>query len=148
MAVMRWRPVGGLLGIRDEVNRLFSEFLSTTPGTKDLLEGAWSPSVDVSETEKEIVVSAELAGINQEDVKVDVQNNVLTLSGEKKQEKEFKDESYHRVERSYGAFRRSVTLPAQVDVAKTKATYKNGVLKVTLPKSETAQPRQITVEVN
>lgn len=148
MAIVRWRPLGNIFNIQKEMNRLFDEFLTTPPESRGLAEGAWSPSVDISETEHEVVVTAELPGVNQEDVKVRVQDNVLTLSGEKKQEKEIKEKNLHRIERSYGSFHRSFALPVEVDVAKVKATYKSGLLKVTLPKTETSKPKQIDIQVS
>ena len=148
MAIVRWRPLGNIFNIQKEMNRLFDEFLTTPPESRDLTEGAWSPSVDISEGEHEVVVTAELPGGSQEDVKVSVQNNVLTLSGEKKQEKETKEKNFHRIERSCGSFRRSFAIPVEVDAAKIKAAYKNGLLKVTLPKAEVSKPKQIDIQVS
>lgn len=148
MAIVRWRPIENLSSIHREMNRLFDDFLSAPPESRDLIEGAWSPKVDISETEHEVVVTAELPGIKKEDVKVNVQNNVLTLSGEKKQEKETKEKNFHRIERSYGSFHRSFTLPMEVDTEKIGATYKEGLLKVTLPKAEVSKPKQIDINVS
>jgi HSP20 family protein len=112
-----------------------------------LLEGEWAPSVDVAETDEEIVVTAELPGIKQEEVDISIADNVLTLKGEKKEEKEVKEKNYHRIERSYGSFQRSISLPTGVDAGKAKATYKDGILCVTVPKVEEAKPKQIKIDV-
>ena len=108
----------------------------------------WCPAVDVSENEKELVVSADLPGIDPKEVEITVQENILTLSGERKAESETKDESYHRVERSYGSFTRSFVLPSIVDETKVSAEYKDGVLRVRLPKREEAKPRKIDVKLS
>jgi HSP20 family protein len=110
-------------------------------------EGVWSPSVDVSETKDNVVIKAEIPGMTKDDVKISIQDNVITLKGEKKQEKEEKDANYHRIERSYGSFCRSFTLPAAVKADKIKATYKDGILNVTLPKTEEVKPKEIPINV-
>ena len=148
MAMVKWSPVGDLANIQKEMNRLFSEFLFASAGPRDLLEGTWNPTVDVSETETEILVTAELPGIKQEDVKVGIHNNVLTISGEKKREEEIKGQSFHGKERQYGSFHRSFRLPVEVEAGKAEAKYKDGVLKVAVPKAETAKPRHIGIEVS
>lgn len=146
MAITRWRPTRGVFSVRDEINRLFDDLLSEEPEMSALREGAWSPSVDISETEDQIVVEAELSGIDQKDLKVNVQDNVLTIGGEKTREKEKKGTNYHRVERAYGAFHRSFSLPSEVDSEKTEASYRDGVLTIRMPKTEKAKPKEITIE--
>jgi HSP20 family protein len=137
-----------LLNIRDEVNRLFDNFFTGLPERRrGLLEGEWAPSVDVAETDNEVVVTAELPGIKQDDVDITITDDVLTLKGEKKEEKEVKEKNYHRIERSYGSFQRSISLPAGVQADKAKATYKDGVLHITVPKAEEAKPKQIKINV-
>jgi HSP20 family protein len=148
MALMRWRPMRDLLSIQEEVNRLFDEFFGKFPSRLDVFETGWTPSVDIIETKDDIVVEAELPGIRQEDINVSITDNVLTIKGEKKQEKEVKEENYHRIERSYGAFQRSFTLPTAVQADKAKASFKDGVLKVVIPKAEEAKPKEIKIEVN
>jgi HSP20 family protein len=147
MAITRWRPFRDLVSIQDEMNRLFDDFFGRPATRPEWTEGVWTPSVDVSETKDNVIINAEIPGMSKEDVKLSVQNNVLTLSGERKQEKEEKDVNYHRIERSYGSFSRSFTLPASVKPDKVKATYKDGILKITLPKSEEAKPKQIPIGV-
>lgn len=107
----------------------------------------WAPSVDIAETDKEYTVKAELAGVPKDAVKVDVQNGVLTLSGERKFEKEDKDQKHHRIERAYGSFTRSFTVPEDVDTARISADYKDGVLNVRLPKAEVKKPAAKRIEV-
>jgi HSP20 family protein len=109
--------------------------------------GVWSPTCDIYETESDIVVKAELPEVNKEDVNVSIDNNVLTIRGERKFSKETKKENYHRLERSYGEFGRSFTLPNFVDPGKVSAEFKDGLLRVTLPKREEAKPKQVEVRV-
>lgn len=151
MALTRWRPTQSVFpqvwDIQNEINRVFDN-LWGRPSEESELRGMWSPSVDIAETKDEIVVSADLPGLNKEDIKVNVENNVLTFSGERKQEKKDEGSNYHRLERSYGFFSRSFTLPVTVQSDKIKAAYKDGVLRLSLPKVEEAKPRQIAVEIN
>lgn len=146
MAITRWRPFRDFLTIQDEMNRLFDDFFGRPVARTDW-EEAWSPCIDVSETKDNVVVNAEIPGMSKEDVKVTVQDNILTLSGEKKQEKEEKNGNYHRIERSYGSFRRSFTLPTAVLTDKVKATYKDGILRITLPKTEEVKAKEIQISI-
>jgi len=117
-------------------------------GDKEVMTVAeWSPLVDITEDEKEYLIKAELPEIKKEEVKVTVQEDVLTISGERKYEKEEKGKKYHRVERAYGSFMRSFTLPEDADGAKVAAEFKDGVLKIHLPKSEKAKPKSVDVKV-
>ena len=138
-----WR--GEIDRLRDEMDRLYDRFFDWRPFHRFSEEGEWLPSLDVSETSKEIVVKAELPGLEAKDIDVSLDGNVLTLRGERKQEKEERDESFHRVERSYGSFSRSIRLPADVDHAQIKATYKRGVLKINLPKIRKESGKKIEV---
>jgi HSP20 family protein len=147
MAITRWRPFRDLLSIQDEMNRLFDDFFGHPFTRHEWTEEAWSPCVDMSETKDNIIINAEIPGMNKEDVKVSVQDNVLTLSGERKQEKEEKNANYHRIERSYGSFSRSFTLPTPVQSDKVKAIYKNGMLRITLPKTEEVKPKEIPISL-
>jgi len=148
MSLMRWRPTHDLISMREEMNRLFDNFFSGFPERRrGLLEGEWAPSIDVAETDEEIVVTAELPGVKQEEVDISIADSVLTLKGEKKEEKEVKEKNYHRIERSYGSFQRSISLPTSVEASKAKATYKDGILRVTVPKVEEAKPKQIKIDV-
>jgi HSP20 family protein len=150
MAIVRWDPFRELEEMSDRLNRMI-----TRPGSaqsagqaKEVMTVAdWSPTVDISETEVEYAIKAELPEVKKEDVKVTVEDGVLTLQGERKQGKEEKGKKYHRVERSYGRFVRSFTLPDSVDESKVKAEYTDGVLHLHLPKSEKAKPKQIDVKI-
>jgi HSP20 family protein len=128
-------------------NRFFEGFNRLAPFGEEFPLTKWTPSCDVYETTKEIVIKAELPGLKREDVNVSVENNVLTIFGERKFEEETKKENYHRVERTYGEFMRSFTLPQFVDPARINAEFKEGVLMLTLPKREEAKPKQIEVKV-
>ena len=144
MAITRWRPFRDLLSIQDEMNRVVDDFFGRPMTKLEWTEGVWSPSVDVSETKDSVVIKAEMPGMNKDDVKISIQDNVLTLKGEKKQER---DANYHRIERSYGSFCRSFTLPTLVKTDEIKASYKNGVLNITLPKTEEVKPKEIPINV-
>jgi len=145
MAVVRWDPFRDLNLIQDRMNRLFDDAGRTWRNDEPAATTSWSPSVDIFETEGEIVVKAELPGMERKDIALHLENNVLTLRGERKFEKETKNENYHRIERSYGNFSRSFSIPATVDEEKIRADYKDGVLKIVLPKKEQAKPKQIKI---
>lgn len=148
MAIIRWRPTRGILGLQDEVNRMFDEFFGRVPAQVETEDSIWSPSVDMSEDNNSVIVEAEIPGMSKDDIKVNIQEDTIILKGEKKQEKEEKEANYHRIERSYGAFVRSFTLPAPVQSDKVKATYKNGILKITLPKTEEVKPKEISIDIS
>ncbi len=147
MAIVRWRPFRDLVSIQDEMNRLFDDFFGRPLARTEWTEGVWSPTVDVSEDKDNVIIRAEMPGTKKEDVNISIQDNVLTLKGEKKQEKEEKDKNYHRVERSYGSFCRSFQLPTSVKTDKIKANYRDGVLNITLPKTEEVKPKQIPISI-
>lgn len=142
MALVRWNPIGTLAGMEiDRLNRMFSE-LET-----EAFNQAWVPAVDIYETDThEVVIKAELPDVKKEDIGVSVENNVLTLTGERKPEQSKRDQ-FQRVERRFGSFSRSFTLPTSVDAGQIAASYKDGVLTIRLPRREEAKPRQITVNV-
>jgi HSP20 family protein len=151
MALVRWEPFRDLATVQERMNRIFDEaFRGQGRTTEDewALGGSWAPAVDIFEHEGNLVLKAELPGVDPKDVDVRVESNVLTLRGERKFESEVKREQYHRVERAYGSFSRSFTLPNVVDTDKIKAEYRDGVLRVTLPQREEAKPKQITVAVS
>jgi HSP20 family protein len=131
--------------LRQEIDRLFDRFIE--PGWLQMPAlGDWEPKVDVSETKDAVVVRAEVPGVDQKDIGLSLQEGVLTIKGEKEEEKEEKDKRYHRVERSYGAFARAIRLPAAVDSSKVSATFKDGVLTVTLPKTAAAKGTAIPIK--
>jgi HSP20 family protein len=147
MAIVRWRPFRDMVSIQDEMNRLFDDFFGRPLVKSEWTDGVWNPTVDVSEDKDSVIIKAEMPGMRKEDVKISVQDNVLTLKGEKKQEKEEKDKNYHRIERNYGSFCRSFQLPTSVKTDKIKANYKDGVLSVTLPKTEEVKPKEIPISI-
>lgn len=155
MSLIRWNPARELaafptdvMDMQREINRIFENFFKggltedSTLGTS-----VWTPSVDVAERDDDFQVKVELPGVNKEDVKITMQDNILTIRGEKKQEKETKNSQFHRIERSYGAFQRSFTLPMKVKQDKIDASYKDGILTISLPKAEEAKAKQIEVKV-
>jgi HSP20 family protein len=148
-ALTRWDPFREM----DDIQSRFAKILGLTPartanGGKELMSVAeWAPTVDIAEDAKEWTVKADLPDVKKEDVKVSVEDGVLTIMGERKFEKEEKDKKYHRIERSYGNFFRSFTLPDGADGAKVAAEFKDGVLKVHLPKNERAIPKTVEVKV-
>jgi HSP20 family protein len=143
MALVRWNPIGTLAGMEiDRLNRMFSELESGA------FNHGWVPAVDIFETDAhEVVLKAELPDVKKEDIGVTVENNVLTLTGERKQEQSTRREQFQRVERRFGSFSRSFTLPASVDAGQIAASYKDGVLTIRLPRREEAKPKQISVNV-
>jgi len=148
MAVVRWEPFRDLLSLQDRMNRMFDESYRGRSASDDwALGGSWAPAVDIYEHEGNIVLTAELPGVDPKDVDIRVENNVLTLRGERKWSDEVQRESYHRVERAYGTFARSFTLPNVVDTEKIKADFEDGMLKLVLPKREEAKPKQISINV-
>jgi HSP20 family protein len=141
-----WRPFE-FDRIRREMDRLWDSFLEGRPTRRAGDGGEWLPSIDVSETKSDLVIKAELPGMDAKDIDISMNNGFLTIKGEKKHEREEKDENYHLVERSYGSFTRSVRLPREVQSDKITASFKNGVLRVTLPKSEEAKKKEIKIKV-
>jgi len=145
MSITRYDPFRDLRMLQDEVNRLFSSNFSRTFGDEGIARGAWAPTVDIYESKDQIVLEAELPGMNREDFELTVENNVLTLRGERRFEKKDESDNYHRVERSYGSFSRSFTLPQTVLTENVSAEYKNGVLRVVLQKREALKARRIEI---
>jgi HSP20 family protein len=141
----RWEPSRGLTTLQDQINRLFSSSLDQTGEEASL--SAWAPAVDIYETEHELVVKADLPEVDPKDLDIRVENNILTIRGERKFEKKVNEENYLRVERSYGSFARSFTLANTVNAEAIKADYQNGVLTLSIPKREEAKPKQIKVNV-
>jgi HSP20 family protein len=149
MAIVRWDPFDAFLGAQEDLNRLFRRsWLRPADGDKPVAEGGvWAPAVDIYETGETFTVEAELPGIDPKDIDVAVDEGVLTLRGERKLEREVKEENYYRVERAYGMFQRAVRLPSDIDAEKVKAEYDNGVLRVTVPKVQPKKPKSIPVTV-
>jgi HSP20 family protein len=147
MAIVRWEPFRDLLSLQERMNRMFNEQYRGASDDDWALGGSWAPAVDIFEQGHDIVLKAELPGVDPKDVDIRLENNVLSLRGQRKFENEVKKENYHRVERSYGSFSRSFTLPSVVDQNNIKAEFKDGMLKLVLPKREEAKPKQIEINV-
>jgi HSP20 family protein len=145
MAIVRWNPNRHWLNLRDEMSRVFEDFFGSA--TKEGEDVVWAPRVDISETAEEFRVRAELPGVCADCINVDIENNTLIIQGEKQKEETDGQENFYRVERLYGRFMRSFTLPQRVKADQVKARYKDGILHIAIPKAEEAKPRQIQVEV-
>ena len=145
MNIIKYDPFREMRSLQDEVNRLFASSFSRTDDN-DLMRGAWTPQVDIFENKDQIVLEADLAGMRPEDVNISIENNVLTIHGERKFEKKDEQDNFHRVERSYGSFTRSFTLPQTVTAEGASADFENGILIITLPKAEEVKPKTITVK--
>lgn len=141
--IMRWPEVPGFGSLQKEMDRVFEEFFRRSG-----LPMRWGPVVDVVENADSVTVKAELPGIDPKDVDISVSGDTLTIKGEKKEEKEEKGKSFYRVERTYGSFCRSISLPTGVEADKAKADYKDGVLSVTLPKSEKVKAKKIPIKTD
>ncbi len=146
MGIVRYNPFSELRAMQEQMNRLLDVGWNRQQG-EELQEGVWQPPVDIFENGDSVVLKAELPGMDQKDIEVKIEDNTLILRGERKQEEEVKKENYHRIERYYGSFQRSFSLPKTVDLEKVKAAVDKGVLTIVLPKKEETKPRQITVEV-
>jgi HSP20 family protein len=144
----RWHPIKELEEMENRLATFFGRTLARTEGGKEEMTVAeWAPLVDITEDDKEYLIKAELPEVNKEDVKLAVHNDVLTITGERKYEKEETHKKYHRVERAYGSFTRNFMLPEDADEGKVTADFKDGVLKVHLPKSDKAKPKSIEIKV-
>jgi HSP20 family protein len=150
MAVIRWEPVREPQSLQQELNRLFGTFFDPYPAIVTGGNGAsrrWIPAFDLVEDDKHYVLRADLPGLSEQDVKVELEDSVLTISGERKSEHEDRKEGYHRIERSSGAFSRSLTLPDGVDPATIEASFDKGVLEVKIPKPEQRKPHRVEISV-
>ncbi len=145
MAIIRWDPFMDLITTREKMNHLFEEAVISRGEEKDLVSSSWTPSVDIVETENELVLSAEVPGINEKDIEIKIEDNTLTLRGERKFEKETKEENYHRIERAYGSFLRSFSLPLYINQDNIKAEHLNGILKIIMPKKPELKPRKVKI---
>ena len=134
--------------LQDRINRLFDDTMrASTEGDEELTKGAWAPAVDINETDDGFMVTADLPGVKKEDIEIDLKDSTLTIKGEKKFGEKTPKENYIRIERSYGKFIRSFSLPNNIDSEKIKATFNNGVLELNIPKKEEARPKQVTIDV-
>jgi HSP20 family protein len=141
MALVRWEPVRELTSLQSEMNRLFSTFFDDNGGSTR----RWAPAMDLVERDDHLVLKADLPGLSEDDVRIEVQDRVLTISGDRKTEHEDKREGYYRMERAFGSFARSVTLPDGIDADRIDASFDKGVLEVRIPKPEERKPRRIEI---
>ena len=154
MAIVRWKPVreipmipSDILGMQKDINRMFEDFFRGGLEDTNLMTSSWSPAVDLAETGEEFLAKVELPGVDKNDIKITMENNVLTIRGEKQQEKKEKDVNFHRVERYYGSFQRSFELPGNVKNDKIDAEFNDGILTIRMPKAEEAKAKLIDVKV-
>lgn len=149
MALVRWRPTRDLMSIADEMNRMIDRFFgpSALSEMESIMETEWTPRVNIAETKDHYLVEVEVPGMKKDDIHISLKDNLLTIEGERKFESESKDKNYHRRESFYGKFSRSFTLPEDVMKDKIDASYENGILTITLPKSEEAKPKEIEVKI-
>jgi HSP20 family protein len=146
MNLVKWNPWREMPILHNRINRMFDDpFFSLGRLSDEDSLGMWNPAVDLYEKDDQFIIKAELPGVNKDDIKVDLKDRVLTLSGERTYENEVKEENYYRRERSYGKFQRAFTLPADVDSEKIKAEFKDGVLQIEVPKPEDRKAKRVTV---
>lgn len=145
--IRKWEPFGDMLSLREEIDGLFNDFFRRVPSEGFPHEGLWHPALDIEETKEAFKLSAELPGMKKEDIKISFSDGRLSIEGERAFEKEEKDKTFHRIERSYGKFRRMISLPREVEADKAKASYEQGILTITLPKSDKAKPKEIGITV-
>jgi HSP20 family protein len=146
MSLIKWDPFNELEGIQTRLNRLYGDLPTRRADEADFF-GNWAPAVDIHETDAEYTVKADLPDVKKEDVKVELESGVLTIQGERKQEKEEKGKKFHKVERAYGRFVRRFALPTEIDGTKVHAEFKDGVLNVRLPKTAAAKPTTVEIKV-
>jgi HSP20 family protein len=145
MSVTRWDPFGDLLSLQDEMNQLFGRAFGQQPGLDRGGQRLWAPALDIAERPDAYLVTVEVPGVRPEDLDITLEGGVLTVQGERRFRDESQDQQWHRVERRYGAFRRSVTLPSQAQADNIEASFEDGLLHITVPKTEAAMPKRIEV---
>jgi len=145
MTIIRWDPFRNLITLTEKMNCLFEEAFTSHGEEKEFVVSSWTPAVDIYETENALVLTTEMPGIDEKDIEIKIEDSTLTLKGERKFEKETKKDDYHRIERSYGSFYRSFTLPRYIDADKIMAEHENGVLNITMPKKAELKPRKVKV---
>jgi len=145
MAIIRWDPFRDMVTLREKMNRLFEDAVTHRGEERELISSAWAPAVDIYEDENQLVLSAEVPGLEEKDVEIKIEDSTLIIQGERKMQKETKEENYHRIERAYGSFYRSFSLPNYIDQEKIHAEHENGVLKITMPKKAELKPRKVKI---
>ena len=146
MSVVKWDPLRDLVSIQERMNRLFEQTLSRSRSEEGIAASTWAPAVDIYETPESIVMKADLPGLSREDIGIEIRDATLILKGERRFAKEVEQENYLRIERAYGTFQRSFTLPATIQQDKIRAIFHDGVLELRLPKAEEAKPKRIVIE--
>ncbi len=145
MALIRWEPVRELNTIQSEMNRLFNSFFESPTASNGTAARRWIPAMDLVETDEDFVLRADLPGLTESDINIELEDNILTVSGERRAQQEERRDGYYRVERASGSFSRSLTLPEGVDPDKIHAGFEHGVLEVRIPKPEQRKPRKVTI---
>ena len=149
MTIVRWDPFRNMTTLQDRINRVFDEAVNRSKDYDDEVSKCdWRPIVDIYDSEKAIIINAELPGVTKDSITLDVKENILTLKGERRPEEETKKENYYRMERCFGTFERAFTLPSAVDPGKITANFNEGILRVEIPKPEEKRPKQITINVD
>ena len=149
MTIVRWDPFRNMTTLQDRINRVFDEAANRSRDYDDEVSKCeWRPIVDIYDTDKAIIINAELPGLNKDDIALDIKENILTLKGERKIAQEIEEESYYRRERCFGTFERAFTLPSAIDPEKITANFKDGILKVEIPKPAEKKPKQISIKVD
>jgi HSP20 family protein len=143
--IKKWEPFKELVTLRDDMDRFFNSFFGRSLDSG--YDGVWAPVIDIEEDRDNFIVKAELPGMKKEDIKISVRSNILALAGERKYDHEEKTKTFHRIERAYGKFVRTITLPSEVDGDKVKANYQDGILTIILPKPETMKPKEVEIEI-
>jgi HSP20 family protein len=146
MAIIRYNPFGEVGRLRREMDKLFEDMIGSEK-EEDIARGSWFPRVNINERKEDIIVTADLPGLNKDDISINMENKILTITGERKFESNEKDDNYHRIEKVYGKFSRSFRLPDSVSDEGVKAEYKNGELHITLKKREEAKPKSIPISI-
>ena len=145
MAIIRWDPFRDIITLREKMNRLFEDAVMARGEEKDMISSTWTPSVDIYETENSLILTAEIPGVDENNIEIKIEDNTLSLKGERLFEKETTEENYHRIERSYGSFYRSFAIPRSVDQEKIRAEHDNGVLRITMPTKPESKPKTVKV---
>ena len=145
MALIRFEPARELASLQSEMNQLFSTFFGDTTGPSNGQGRRWIPAMDLVETDEALVLRADLPGMKEDDVKIEIKDGVLTISGERRSESQEKGEGFHRVERAFGRFSRSLSLPDGVDAGKVQANFEDGVLEVKIPKPDETKPTRVEI---
>lgn len=145
MNIVRWDPLRDSITLQESMNRLFKDTFGPIAEKSEMKGDSWNPSVDIYETDDELILTAEIPGLDEKDIEIQIEDNTLSLKGERHFAKETKEENYRRIERSYGSFCRSFSLPGHIDQEKIKADHGNGVLKITMPKKKELKPKIVKI---